>query len=250
MPPAPPSPPLSYTTAPAVLPYTLRFHPHCPSSSSPHHTHRLCVGAAVVLTSAPTTPATATATATATPRILLLRRSAREKAMPLRWELPGGGADAPDGDALAAAARELWEEAGLRAVRFVALVGCYQWEGAGPGIDAAAVPGDQGWGLANGGVGIVAAKGADAAAAAAAVTNAAAGARDAWRKYTYLVEIEAPADGAAVEVVIDPEEHDAFVWATEDEVRAGRCGHVVLEWTSETQKLDVLRALKICKDEA
>ncbi|KAK1986718.1 NUDIX hydrolase domain-like protein [Colletotrichum cereale] len=235
MPPAPPSPPLSYTTAPAVLPYTLRVHPHRPSPpSEPRHTHthRLCVGAAVL------TPAQAP-----TPRkILLLRRSAREKALPHRWELPGGAADSPpDPDALAAAARELWEETGLRAARFAALVGCYQWEGAGPGLVAAPVPGDQAWGLADGGVGIL------EASAAAAEGGAARGRRDAWRKYTYLVEIETPADGAAAaaEVVIDPEEHEAFVWATEEEVRAGRCGDVVFEWTSESQRLDVLRAFEI-----
>ncbi|EFQ26814.1 NUDIX domain-containing protein [Colletotrichum graminicola] len=238
MPPAPPSPPLSYTTAPAVLPYTLRFHPYRPSSS-PNHTHRLCVGAAVLA------PAPA-----ATPRILLLRRSAREKSLPHRWELPGGGADAPDRDALAAAARELWEETGLRAARFVALVGCYQWEGAGPGIPATAVPGDQAWGLAGGGVGVGVVEASSAAAAAEGADATAAGAagRDAWRKYTYLVEVEAPAGeegAAAAEVVVDPEEHDAFVWATEEEVRAGRCGRVVFEWTSDAQRLDVLRAFEV-----
>ncbi|KAK2045207.1 hypothetical protein LZ31DRAFT_260040 [Colletotrichum somersetense] len=230
MPPAPPSPPLSYTTAPAVLPYTLRFHPYRPSSS-PHHTHHLCVAAAVVIAPAATTP-----------RILLLRRSAREKALPHRWELPGGGADATDRDALAAAARELWEETGLRAARFAALVGCYQWEGAGPGLAASAVPGDQGWGLAGGGVGIVEASSSSSSEASTAATATAG--RDAWRKYTYLVEVE----GLAVEnvvVVVDPEEHEAFVWATEEEVRAGRCGDVVFEWTSEAQMLDVLRAFEI-----
>ncbi|KAK1596930.1 NUDIX hydrolase domain-like protein [Colletotrichum navitas] len=251
MPPAPPSPPLSYTTAPAVLPYTLRFHPYRPSSS-PHHTHRLCVSAAV-LAPAPAAPSTSAGGAAATPRILLLRRSAREKALPHRWELPGGGADPPDRDALAAAARELWEETGLRAARFVALVGCYQWEGAGPGVPATAVPGDQGWGLADGGVGVGVVEASSAAAntkeadtMAAEAAGAAAG-RDTWRKYTYLVEVEAAAgeEGAAAEVVVDPEEHDAFVWATEEEVRAGRCGRVVFEWTSDAQRLDVLRAFEV-----
>ncbi|KAK2062940.1 hypothetical protein LY76DRAFT_504671 [Colletotrichum caudatum] len=241
MPPAPPSPPLSYTTAPAVLPYTLRFHPHRPSSS-PRHTHRLCAAAAVVIAPAATTA----------PRILLLRRSARERALPHRWELPGGGADAADRDALAAAARELWEETGLRAARFAALVGCYQWEGAGPGLAAEAVPGDQGWGLAGGGVGIVEAPSSSSSSsfssspseASAAATAVATAGRDAWRKYTYLVEVEGPAVGDVV-VVVDPEEHEAFAWATEEEARAGRCGDVVLEWTSEAQRLDVLRAFEV-----
>ncbi|KAK2003852.1 hypothetical protein LX36DRAFT_745300 [Colletotrichum falcatum] len=251
MPPAPPSPPLSYTTAPAVLPYTLPFHPYRPSSppsfssssssslpSPPRHTHRLCVAAAVL----------STVPSPAPPKILLLRRSAREKSLPHRWELPGGAADAPpDPDALAAAARELWEETRLRAARFAALVGCYQWAGAGPSApaDAADVRGGRGWALRDGGVGIVAA-GAPGTGTGTGTEAAAAG--DAWRKYTYLVEVEPPAADGAAAVVVDPEEHDAFVWATEEEVREGRCGRVVFEWTSEAQRLDVLRAFEISNE--
>ncbi|TQN64477.1 hypothetical protein CSHISOI_10943 [Colletotrichum shisoi] len=224
MPPALPSRPLSYTTAPSVLPYALRFHPYAPSATSQvHHTHRLCVGAAVIST--PSSP----------------DRSAREKALPHRWELPGGGAESRDGDALAAAARELWEETGLRAARFAALVGAA----------ATAVPGDQAWGLSGGGVGV----GVGVAESVDVVVDVVAGGRrDAWRKYTYLVEIETEAETEAggradvvADVVVDPEEHEAFVWATEDEARAGRCGDVVLDWTSENQRLEVLRAFEIAK---
>ncbi|OBR08865.1 NUDIX domain-containing protein [Colletotrichum higginsianum IMI 349063] len=240
MPPALPSRPLSYATAPSVLPYTLRFHPYAPSATSQvHHTHRLCVGAAVISTPTPpdknnNSTTTTTTTNNIPPRILLLQRSAREKALPHRWELPGGAAESRDGDALAAAARELWEETGLRAARFAALVGAYQWDGAGDSAAATAVPGDQAWGLPGGGVGV--AESADVVASR----------RDAWRKYTYLVEVETEAGGRA-DVVVDPEEHEAFVWATEDEARAGRCGDVVLDWTSENQRLDVLKAFEIAK---
>ncbi|GJC83001.1 hypothetical protein ColLi_05839 [Colletotrichum liriopes] len=263
MPPAPPSPPLSYTTAPALLPYTLRFHPYNPSAAAPdvYHTHRLCVGAAVL--SLPPSPSPSNP-----PRILILRRSTQEKALPNRWELPGGAAESIDGDSLAAAARELWEETGLRAKRFVALVGSYQWEGLGAGVTATPVPGDQAWALPKGGVGIVesatagvtttagaedaggqeASKGtvAEAGLATEKDSHKVAKGRDAWRKYTYLVEVETPAD-RDVEVVIDPEEHNACVWAREEEVRAGRVGDVVLEWTSETQKRDVLKAFEMAK---
>ncbi|GKT51232.1 uncharacterized protein ColSpa_11413 [Colletotrichum spaethianum] len=255
MPPAPPSPPLSYTTAPALLPYTLRFHPYNPAAAREvHHTHRLCVGAAVLSTPPSPSPNNP-------PRILLVQRSAQEKALPHRWELPGGAAESVDSDSFAAAARELWEETGLRAKRFAALVGSYQWDGAGAGVIATAVPGDQAWGLPNGGVGIVETATAGVTTARAAASEGAVAeaglatgkdshkvskGRDAWRKYTYLVEVETAADGD-VQVVIDPEEHEAFVWATEEEVRADRCGEVVLEWTSENQKLDVLKALEIAK---
>ncbi|KAK1726085.1 NUDIX hydrolase domain-like protein [Colletotrichum acutatum] len=253
MPPAAPTPPLNYTTSPSLLPYTLRFHPYnnppptSSSSSSPpqevFHTHRLCVGAAVL------------SPFQTTPKILLLQRSAKESALPHRWELPGGAAESLDANSLASAARELWEETGLRATKFVALVGCYQWEGAGAGEKAEAVAGDQAWGLSRGGVGIIEVGQlsdnggiAEEKKKKEEGTTAGDGGRDAWRKYTYLVEVETSADGGGeAEVEIDPEEHDDFVWATEEEVRADRCGERVFEWTSEHQKLDVLRAFEITR---
>ncbi|WYZ39077.1 hypothetical protein EsH8_III_000991 [Colletotrichum jinshuiense] len=247
MPPPPPNPPLALALSPPVLPYILRFHPHGPSSPPPaEHTRRLCVSAAVMDPSSP-----AGGQSSAPPRVLLVRRSATEAAVPLKWELPGGSAESADGDSLAAAARELWEETGLRARRAAALVGCYEWAGMTDGDRAVAVPGDQGWGLPGGGVGIVEAARAGAADADAdgggrPPKAAAGGRRDAWRKYTYLFEVETAADGS-VRVVLDPEEHDAFVWATEDDVRGDRCGDVQLDWTSQNQKLDVLNAFEVAR---
>ncbi|KAK1533953.1 NUDIX domain-containing protein [Colletotrichum paranaense] len=253
MPPAAPTPPLNYTTSPSLLPYTLRFHPYnkppptSPSSSTypqeVFHTHRLCVGAAVLSPSSQTTP-----------KILLLQRSARESALPHKWELPGGAAESLDSNSLASAARELWEETALRAVKFAALVGCYQWEGAGAGEEAQAVAGDQAWGLSRGGVGIIeVGRLSDDAGISEGVGDGVMKdshkffkGRDAWRKYTYLVEVETTGTGE-VKVEIDPEEHDDFVWATEEEVRADRCGERVFEWTSEHQKLDILRAFEIAR---
>ncbi|RYP49540.1 hypothetical protein DL768_004742 [Monosporascus sp. mg162] len=55
-------------------------------------------------------------------RILLLQRAAGDS-MPNRWEVPGGGCDDDDESILHAVARELWEEAGLRAARIGAPVG-------------------------------------------------------------------------------------------------------------------------------
>ncbi|KAF4119782.1 8-oxo-dGTP pyrophosphatase MutT, NUDIX family [Geosmithia morbida] len=51
-------------------------------------------------------------------RILLLKRAAHDS-MPNRWEPPGGGVDAEDASILNACARELYEEAGLVATRVV-----------------------------------------------------------------------------------------------------------------------------------
>lgn len=60
--------------------------------------------------------------ATDTPRILLVQRSARDT-MPHLWEVPGGACDDEDETILHAAARELWEEAGLKATNFHEAVG-------------------------------------------------------------------------------------------------------------------------------
>lgn len=122
--------------------------------------------------------------------------------------------------------------------------------------------GDQAWGLSRGGVGIIEVgrlsddgavtgegKGEEGAAAGDGVVKDSHKffkGRDAWRKYTYLVEAETTGEGE-MKVEIDPEEHDDFVWATEEEVRADRCGERVFEWTSEHQKLDILRAFEIAR---
>lgn len=58
----------------------------------------------------------------AKPRILLLQRSASDS-MPNRWEIPGGACDNEDESILYAVARELWEEARLKAKHISAPVG-------------------------------------------------------------------------------------------------------------------------------
>ncbi|KAL0937801.1 nudix domain protein [Colletotrichum truncatum] len=246
MPPPPPNPPLSYTTSSALNPYLVPYHPLNPSATTDPRdlvTHRLAVGAAVLnLSSTPH-------------RILVLQRSAKEKALPHCWEVPGGAAESVDGNLVASSMRELWEETGLRAARVKGLVGSYKWSGFGPSVDAPAVPGDQALALPGGGVGI-----AGEPSDAGVETTAAAGGggaeerspeaakgRDAWRKFTYLVEVEANGEDGEPKVLIDPEEHDAFVWATEEEVRADRAGDVKFKWTSEHQKRDLLKALEMAK---
>jgi 8-oxo-dGTP pyrophosphatase MutT (NUDIX family) len=57
----------------------------------------------------------------ASPRILLLQRAPHDS-FPLHWEVPGGAVDDDDESILAACARELREETGLRAVRVEGVV--------------------------------------------------------------------------------------------------------------------------------
>lgn len=56
------------------------------------------------------------------PRILLLQRSETDS-MPGRWEIPGGACDDDDESILHGAARELFEETGLKAIRIGPQIG-------------------------------------------------------------------------------------------------------------------------------
>ncbi|KAI8299795.1 hypothetical protein K4K59_002048 [Colletotrichum sp. SAR11_240] len=119
-------------------------------------------------------------------RILLLQRAAHDS-MPNLWETPGGAADPEDASLFAACARELWEEAGLTAARIVRVV----TEGADrePG---------------------------------SVFTNRTG--KIFFCRFAFEVEVETGEGEVEGAVRIDPEEHQDFVWATEEEVRAGRVG--------------------------
>jgi 8-oxo-dGTP pyrophosphatase MutT (NUDIX family) len=56
-------------------------------------------------------------------RLLLVQRSATEHAFPNCWEFPGGKCDDEDETILHGAARELFEETGLRATKFIHQIG-------------------------------------------------------------------------------------------------------------------------------
>jgi 8-oxo-dGTP pyrophosphatase MutT (NUDIX family) len=56
------------------------------------------------------------------PKLLLLQRAATTPKLPGLFEPPGGKVETTDASVMAGAARELYEEAGLRAKRFVRLV--------------------------------------------------------------------------------------------------------------------------------
>jgi hypothetical protein len=55
-------------------------------------------------------------------------------------------------------------------------------------------------------------------------------------------------------VKLDPEEHCAFVWATEEEVRMDRCGDMPLKWiNNDEEKRDIIlrgfQAMRAAKNE-
>jgi len=139
----------------------------------------------------------------------LLVRRAPTDSFPLCWEVPGGSADQGE-TLLEAAARELFEEAGLVAVRARALVDLAEW----------------------------------------VEISTRDGLEERWHKFVFLMEVEGGkiVDGKREkpEVKLDPEEHCEFLWATEEEVRQNRCGDVPLKWTwAEEYMAPILRAFSL-----
>jgi 8-oxo-dGTP pyrophosphatase MutT (NUDIX family) len=142
-------------------------------------------------------------------RVLIIQRSPSDW-MPLKWEPPGGSSD--EGETIVAACvRELAEETGLRATAVQDVIGKHGWEHNG------------GW----------------------------------WEKIHMLVEVQDIADddeeidpsvaSGRQRVQLDPAEHCAYLWATEAEVEASKCGDVVLGWTSWETKDLLLKAFKLVR---
>lgn len=135
-------------------------------------------------------------------RILLIQRAAHDS-MPSRWEIPGGGCDDDDASILHGVARELWEEAGLTAARIGPQVG--------------------------GGHFFISRSGKRVC------------------KFSFLVDAregegEGAGGGVGLHVRLDPSEHQRYVWATEEEVKARRVGEVELKFTTREQEAVVLEA--------
>ncbi|KAJ4400239.1 hypothetical protein N0V82_010903, partial [Gnomoniopsis sp. IMI 355080] len=57
-----------------------------------------------------------------------------------------------------------------------------------------------------------------------------------WRQGVFEVRVVKGEEG----VRLDPEEHVAWLWVTEEDVRMGRCGGVVLEYADEEEWRDLL----------
>ncbi|KAK3296249.1 uncharacterized protein B0H64DRAFT_442571 [Chaetomium fimeti] len=171
-------------------------------------------------------------------RTLLLQRAPTDQD-PLTWEHPGGGCN-PHETLLQAVARELAEETGLVARRVAGLVTTLDIPE--PGFDE---------------------------------VKRGRGVRGWWRLFCFLVEIQVEVEGeveGGVEnggegegdgggdgvggllplpvVRLDPEEHCAYVWATEGEVRRGECGGVEMRWDGEgnMRKGVILRGFEVLRE--
>ncbi|KAL1868943.1 hypothetical protein Daus18300_005779 [Diaporthe australafricana] len=139
------------------------------------------------------------------PRVLLLQRAAADEDDPNKWEPPGGACDDGDASILHAAARELWEEAGLEVTRVEGLVGRpFFFDLSGGGRVC---------------------------------------------QFHFAMQVRRTAgcggEGGPPAVRLDPVEHQRFVWATEDEARAGRAGRagdVELDFTMREVQETVLLA--------
>ncbi|KAI0974173.1 NUDIX hydrolase domain-like protein [Xylaria arbuscula] len=159
------------------------------------------------------------------PRVLLVQRAPHDS-MPLLWETPGGGCDDDDTTILHSCARELKEEAGLDATSVGPLVRC-------PAASAEIATED--------GRGKEEFEFAEAIGCHSFFTRRG----KLVFKFYFMLEVKQPAN-----VLLDPNEHVAYLWATEDEVRnkrmeseGGKEG-IELNFTTEEQRSVLLEAFK------
>ena len=140
-------------------------------------------------------------------KVLVIQRASHDS-MPNKWELPGGAVDEEDMTIFHGAARELLEESGLVARRFLHVVT------EGPDRE----PGQ-------------------------AFPNSTK--TKTWCRFTFHVEV---ADCENVKV--DPQEHQAFPSASEDEVRKRHTSNGELNITRESMAALILEAFRLKKERA
>lgn len=194
----------------------------------------LAVGAFIFVSSNSTTPAL---------RLLIVQRAASERGFPNLWEVPGGSCEASDPTVLHSLARETFEETGLRLMRFNRQIGSgvdfvtgygareRRWRKLSFEIEVAEIQGgDMGCGKleehdkvwVNGDKG----EGEDGVDGPHGVDGA-------------------EKDGAVHEssVTLNPEEHQAYAWVTENEIEQGIYSFVTIE-----QKDVMLEAFRLRKE--
>ncbi|KAK3332916.1 NUDIX hydrolase domain-like protein [Cercophora scortea] len=66
-----------------------------------------------------------------------------------------------------------------------------------------------------------------------------------WRKLTFLVQVQSGAHGELPAVILEPKEHQDFAWATEAEVKAGRCDGREIRLGYEAQRAVILKGFEM-----
>lgn len=185
------------------------------------------------------------------PRLLLVQRAPTDT-LPLKWEVPGGSVDIGlDVSLIYGAVRELWEETGLVARRVVRDLDVYHefYEETADGRKLT-------WRMVIFEIEVgftslgqeeecmaqrkIEARGSYLGGneQETAVTVVGGGEAE------YADEEE---QGGVVGpfVKLDPAEHVRYLWATEEDIRSGRCGNVELELTNEAWRGFMLRAFDL-----
>ncbi|ORY03665.1 NUDIX hydrolase domain-like protein [Clohesyomyces aquaticus] len=135
-------------------------------------------------------------------KILIVQRAANEKAFPDCWEIPGGKVDDTDETILHAVARELKEETGLDAIRFVRKVGEFEWD----------------------------------------ENSKRTGIQSKWKKIIFEVEVKDS------EITLDPEEHQAFLFAAEEDIVKDKVVDVPLTYIAPDNKSIKLEAFRLKRE--
>ncbi|KAK9430724.1 NUDIX hydrolase domain-like protein [Lipomyces doorenjongii] len=138
-------------------------------------------------------------------RVLLVQRAADDD-FPNLWEVPGGTADRGE-TIVQCAVRELDEEVGLAAPTVAAMVSEYGWTASDSGGSDS-----QEWGV--------------------------------WKVFCFLVMIDGANEELDLEIKLDAREHQAYLWATETDVRGGFYGDTSLNWISSNQPQAILAAFE------
>ncbi|KAH8178800.1 NUDIX domain-containing protein [Sarocladium implicatum] len=141
-----------------------------------------------------------------TNRILLIQR-ARHDSGALHWEIPGGAVECEDPTILHGAARELFEEAGLKARHIRRVL---------PSIGHDGQPGKE-WTFVT---------------------------RRGLTCCGWAFEVDVSLEDMEGGVKLHPDEHEDYVWASEKDVKAGAVGEKKIPLVSERVKMLILDAFK------
>ncbi|CAF9936715.1 hypothetical protein IMSHALPRED_010872 [Imshaugia aleurites] len=161
------------------------------------------------------------------PHLLLVQRAASEYSFPNLWEVPGGSCEASDPTILHSLAREAFEETGLRLTRFNRQIGSgfdfvtgygvrqKRWRKLSFEIEVAEIEAnDMSCGKSGG---VEKARAKDAVA------------EDGVVRVDAIDQAGKEGELDGVSITLDPEEHQAYAWVTEEEINEGKYAIVTAE---------------------